>query len=201
MVRFSKAQQSTGSSLQYGRLGIRPQLLDQQSFLASSLFGVKGGWIDQSIHVEYTNLITTFVTNESAVERVKNNFWGIGPAGGVNTKWKLRNFGTHFPSFFGDFSAAALFGTWICSDVYTDTTGKKVVVRSKKWTLGALMLRGFAGLGWDVDFNQGRSHFSTKLGYETQIWLNQLRVATSQIVVLHGDLTFQGVTFNCQFDF
>ncbi|MBI2743773.1 MAG: hypothetical protein HYX48_07655 [Chlamydiales bacterium] len=164
--------------------------------------GLKGGWIDQSIHVNYKNLIiANAFTSSSAKEQVKNNFWGIGPVGGVNTKWKLRNFGTHFPSLFGDFSIATLWGTWSCSDVYKETTGKRVSVHTRNSTLGALMLRGFLGTGWDVDIKKGRSHFSTRVGYEMQLWVNQLRVATSQLVRLHGDLTLQGVTLNCRFDF
>lgn len=164
--------------------------------------GLKGGWIDQSIHVDYDNLIiNSALTESSAKEHVKNYFWGIGPVGGLNTKWKLRNFGTHFPSFFGDFSAATMWGTWICKDVYNVSTGEKITVNSRHSTLGALMFRGFMGLGWDVDFNKGRSHFASRLGYEMQLWVNQLRVATSQLVRLHGDLTLQGVTFNCRFDF
>lgn len=164
--------------------------------------GIKGGWIDQSIHVKYSNLIIASApTGLSAREHVKNDFWGIGPVGGVNTQWKLRNFGAHFPSFFGDFSAATMWGNWICSDVYHETTGQKITVNTRNSTLGALMLRGFMGMGWDVEFNKGRSHFATQLGYEMQLWVNQLRVATSQLIRLHGDLTLQGVTFNCRFDF
>lgn len=164
--------------------------------------GLKGGWINQKIHVDYDNLIISSApTSNIGREHVKNNFWGIGPACGLNTKWQLRNFGTHFPSFFGDFSIATLGGTWTCSDVYNDTTGKQVTSKTRNSKLGALMFGGFVGLGWDVDFREGRSHFSTQLGYEMQLWVNQLRVATIQLERLHGDLTLQGVTFNCRFDF
>lgn len=164
--------------------------------------GIKGGWIDQSIHVKYGNLIIASApTTLSAKEQVKNNFWGVGPAGGVNTKWKVRTFRSHYPSLFGDFSAATMWGTWMCSDVYKATNGQKIIVHTRNSTLGALMLRGFMGMGWDVDFNKGRSHFATRLGYEMQLWVNQLRVATSQLIRLHGDLTLQGVTLNCRFDF
>ena len=164
--------------------------------------GLKGGWIHQPIHLHYDHLIIQNVlTTNSSREQAKNNFWGVGPLGGLNTKWKLRNFGRHYPSFFGDFSAATLWGTWECSDVYKNTTDAKVIVNMKKLRLGALMFRGFMGIGWDVDFNKDRSHFSTQLGYEMQLWTNQLRLPTSQLVPLHGDLTLQGVTFNCRFDF
>ena len=164
--------------------------------------GIKGGWINQSIAVHYGDLIISSApTGLSAKEYVKNNFWGIGPVGGLNTKWKIRDFGSHFPSFFGDFSAATLWGTWICSDVYEDSSGAKVNVHTRNATLGGLMFRGLMGVGWDVLFNKDRSRFSTQLGYETQLWINQLRVSTSQLIRLHDDLTLQGVTLNCRFDF
>ncbi len=164
--------------------------------------GIKGGWIDQTIHVKYNHLIIASApTTLSSKETVKNNFWGVGPALGVNTKWKVRNFRTHYPSLFGDFSAATMWGTWNCHDVYNKSSGEKVTVSAKKLTLGALMFRGFAGVGWDVNFNKDRSHFAARIGYEMQLWVNQLRVATSQLVPLHGDLTLQGVTLNCRFDF
>lgn len=190
-LRFSMIDWELGRSYWISKgLSLRP------------FIGLKGGWINQVIHVQYDNLIIASIhTTNSARENVKNNFWGIGPVGGVNTKWKLRNFCTHFPSLFGDFSVATLWGTWICSDVYNDTTGREVLVNTKNSTLGALMLRGFAGLGWDVDFNGGRSHFATRLGYEMQLCVNQLRVSTSQLIRLHGDLTLQGITLNCRFDF
>ena len=173
-----------------------------KGFSLRPFIGVKGGWINQSIKVDYNHLtIQKIPTANSGREHLKNNFWGVGPLAGVNTKWKLRNFGTHYPSFFGDFSVAGLWGTWNCNDVYTNTAAAKVVVHMKKSRLGALMLRGFWGAGWDIDFNKGRSHFATRLGYEMQLWINQLRLPTSQLIRLHGDLTLQGMTFNCRFDF
>ncbi len=171
-----------------------------KSFSLRPFMGLKGGWINQSIDVSYDNLIIDNVsTTESGREHATNNFWGIGPVGGVNTVWKLRNFGSHYPSLFGDFSVATLWGTWNCTDRYNNTTDAKVVVHMNKLTLGALMLRGFLGVGWDVDFNQ--NHFAARLGYEMQLWVNQLRLPTSQLIQLHGDLTLQGVTLNCRFDF
>jgi len=164
--------------------------------------GLKGGWIDQPIELKYENLISpTAVTTHSGIEKAKNNFWGIGPVGGINTKWKLRDFCSHYPSLFGDFSVATLWGTWTYKDVFEDTTGVNVSVNMNRSTLGALMLRGFLGIGWDVDFNKSKSHFTTRLGYEMQLWINQLRLPTSQLIQLHGDLTLQGMTFNCRFDF
>jgi len=160
--------------------------------------GLKGGWINQSIHARYGDLIVSliFPTNESAKERLKNNFWGIGPLGGVNTKW-----GAHSLHLFGDFSVATMWGTWSCSDLYKTSFSTTSSVNTKNSHLGALMFQGFMGVGWDVDFCLGKFRFSTKLGYEMQLWLNQLRIATFQLQRLHGDLTFMGVTLRCRFDF
>ncbi|NGX32247.1 MAG: hypothetical protein K1060chlam4_00288, partial [Candidatus Anoxychlamydiales bacterium] len=164
--------------------------------------GVKGGWINQSIHGQYFNLtIDSVLTNHSGSESLKNNFWGIGPLGGINTKWRILNFGSNFFDFFGDFSVATMWGTWSCSDVYKNTASQTSSVNMKNSTLGALMFRGFMGIEWNVNFHANKSHFATKLGYEMQIWLNQLRLATFQLQRLHGDLTLQGLTLNCRLDF
>jgi len=164
--------------------------------------GLKGGWINQTILVHYFNLtINDILTNNTGSERVKNNFWGIGPLGGINTKWKVANFGSHFFDFFGDFSMATMWGTWKNSDIYKNTASQTSSVNIQNSTLGALMLRGFVGIGWDADFNKSSSHFAAKLGFETQLWVNQLRLATFQLQRLHTDLTFHGITLNCRFDF
>jgi hypothetical protein len=165
--------------------------------------GIKGGWINQSIHAEYYDLIIhpSLPAHNFGNEHLKNNFWGIGPLGGINCKWRTFNFESHFFNLFGDFSAAAMWGSWACSDVYKNTLSKTSSVNTKNSTLGALMFRGFIGMGWDADFNAGKSHFAAKLGYEMQLWLNQLRIATFQLQRLRDDLTLQGITLHCQFDF
>jgi len=164
--------------------------------------GIKGGWIRQSIHGQYHNLtINDILTSNSASERLKNNFWGFGPQAGINSKWRVSDFGAHFFNFFGDFSFATMWGSWTCNDFYKNTVPNTSSVNMKNATLGALMFRGFMGIGWDADFREGKSHFAAKLGFEMQLWLNQLRIATLQLQRLHHDLTLQGVTFNCRFDF
>lgn len=162
--------------------------------------GAKGGWINQSIHGQYYNLTIDHVpTHHSGDEHLKNNFWGIGPLGGIDTKWKIRNIGPNFLDLFGNFSLATMWGNWTCGDVYKNTASQTSSVNTKNSALGALMFRGFMGIGWDIALK--KTHFSTKLGYEMQIWFNQLRIATFQLQRLHGDLTLQGITLNARFDF
>lgn len=164
--------------------------------------GVKGGWIRQSIHAHYYDLIIDDApTDHSGTEHLKNNFWGIGPSGGVNTKWNLQTSRSQFLNLFGDFSVATMWGSWTCADVYNNTASQTYSIKTENSALGALMFRAFVGIGWDMDLRSCRSHFSTKLGFETQFWLNQLRISTLQIQRLHGDLTLQGLTFNCRYDY
>jgi hypothetical protein len=159
--------------------------------------GVKGGWINQSILGKYYDLtIDNVLTNESATEDLKNDFWGIGTMGGVNTLWRLSCF-----NLFGDFSIASLWGRWKNEDEYKNTASQTSSVTMKDSSLGALMFRGFMGISWNKSFNSQKFCFSSKLGYEMQLWLNQLRLATFQLQRLHGDLSFQGLTLNCCLDF
>ncbi len=90
---------------------------------------------------------------------------------------------------------ATLWGNWTCADVYKSTVPQTYSIKTKNSALGALMFRGFVGIGWDADLRSHKSHFAAKLGFETQFWLNQLRISTLQIQRLHGDLTLQGLTF------
>jgi hypothetical protein len=159
--------------------------------------GIKGGWIHQSIQARYFDLIIDFVpTNLTGIEHLKNNFWGLGTTGGLNTKWDIC-----FLNLFGDFSVATLWGNWTCTDVYNNTTPQTYSIKTSNAPLGALMFRGFVGMGWETDICRYNSHFAAKLGFETQLWLNQLRLSTLQIQRLHGDLSLQGLTFNCRYDF
>lgn len=164
--------------------------------------GLKGGYIHQPIKIDYSDIGEKDSEGHySGQENLKNNFWGVGPSGGVNTVWMLSNFHSNFFNLSGDFSMATLWGNWVCSDVYTTSLGDSYTVAMKNSSLGALMFRGFLGMGWDAYFNHCRSCLSLKLGYEMQIWINQFRLSTLQLQRLHGDLTLQGITLKCAFEF
>lgn len=195
-----KAQWSLALNMFDWDLG-RSYLISKNLFLRP-FFGLKGGWIDQTIFAHYYNLtIDSTPTTDTGIEHLKNDFWGIGPLGGINSKWRMRHFGSQSIDLFGDFSLASLWGTWNCSDLYKNTAQQTSSVNTKKNSLGALMLRGFMGIGWDADLCNGQSHLAAKLGFETQFWFNQLRIATFQLQRLHNDLSLQGITCNCRFDF
>jgi len=154
--------------------------------------GVKGGWIHQTIDAK-VDLISVIGT-----EKIQNRFWGVGPSGGLNTRWEMGRICTHSFNFLGDFATAMMWGNWNVKDRYTNPDAD-IPVKSDMTSLGSLMLRGFLGIGWDT--HTCRYGIGVKLGYEMQIWFNQLRIPTLQQLPVHGDLTIQGGTLNARFDF
>jgi hypothetical protein len=173
-----------------------------KNFSLRPYMGLKGGWIHQSIFSSWENFELNQITiNLPSSENLKNNFWGIGPNGGINSQWNLfKNRSTTF-NLFGNFSTASMWGTWVLEDEYENPLPREITLNLSNRHLGSLMLKGILGIGWDVEVNKGKSHFSTKLGYEVQSWFNQLRIPTFQILLLHGDLTLHGGTINCSFNY
>jgi hypothetical protein len=154
--------------------------------------GIKGGWIDQNIHAQIN------LPSSTGVEHIKNLFWGAGPSGGINTKWEMFCISRNSLNLLGDISSAMMWGSWEIKDVYKNSVGE-FPVKVKNSSLGSLMLRGFLGIGWDT--HTRRFGFAAKLGYEMQIWFDQLRIPSVPALPLHNDLTLQGGTFNARFDF
>lgn len=156
--------------------------------------GLKGGTIRQNIHAQWTAIVY------GATENVKNNFVGIGPTLGLNLRWKFFENLT----LVGDLLTAWMWGNWKGKDVYirpgtlleliTPTTITSYMNNSK---LGTIMFNYFMGFEWVY---RGRSDLTFKLGYEMQLWTNQLRLLSFQQLPLHGDLTLQGATCRIHID-
>lgn len=190
-IRFNMFDWELGRNFWVSRsLALRPFL------------GVKGGWIDQSIHSKWQN---PHVSNAEffnlGTEDLKNNFWGIGPQAGINTKWNL--FASQSQSFnlFGDISGALMWGHWSFSDLFRNDLGQQVSIDLQDINSGASMLRTFMGIGWDANFNQNRYLFCAKLGYEMQFWLDQLQFYSFVGGRLNNGLTLQGGTLEFCFNF
>jgi len=173
-----------------------------QSLALRPFMGIKGGWINQSIHSRWYNpalLGSKFY--HIGKENIKNNFWGIGPAAGVNMKWNLFARPNHSFNLLGDFSGAIMWGHWSFSDVFNNDIEQQVTVDLQNINSGASMVRTFMGFGWNADLKQNRYRFSIKLGYETQFWLDQLQFYSFIGGRLDTALTLQGGTLELSFDF
>ena len=191
MIHFNMFDWELGRNYRVSRaLSLRP------------FIGLKGGWIDQAIHTKWHNPNRTgaefFNTGR---ENLKNNFWGIGPSAGLNTKWDLVVRQNHSFSLFGDISAAIMWGHWTLGDVYKNDIQQEVLVKLSHIKSAASMLRTFMGFGWDTSFSRDRYLFSLRLGYEMQIWLDQLQFYSFDAGRLDNALTLQGGTLELRFDF
>lgn len=176
--------------------------LDLRPFL-----GAKGGWIYQSIDTKWYNpdLSTLQFLGSPyysvGTEKVNNNFWGLGPQAGINTKWLL--FAKQGQSFniIGDFSGAMMWGHWSFGDVFQNTIGQEVFVDFASLNNGATMMKSFLGFGFDTYFRKNRFHLSLKLGYEAQFWLDQLQFYSFVGGRLVNTLTLQGGTLEFCLDY
>jgi hypothetical protein len=165
----------------------------------------KGGWIHQSIHSTWQNpnfgVLPDPVPFSTGIENIKNDFWGIGPAAGLNMKWNLFEMPCHSFHLFGDFSGALMWGHWSFGDAFNNNVQQQVIVNVQDVNSGATMVRSFMGFGWNANFNQNQYRFSAKLGYETQFWLDQLQYYSFIGATLDTALTLQGGSFEFSFEF
>ena len=169
--------------------------------------GLKGGWIPQSMRTKWQNpdlSLSQYAGAEpfnSATENLENNFWGLGPSGGLSTKWNLVAGQRQSFSLLGDLSGSIMYGHWTFADQYINDIQQEVSIQLSAINSGAAMLRTFVGFEWDADFSQDQYHFSTRLGYEMQFWLDQLQFYSFDTGRLNNELTFQGGTLGFRFDF
>lgn len=167
--------------------------------------GIKGGWINQSMHSTWENPAfngSQFVNPQffnTGVEKVKNDFWGIGPSIGINTKWNLFTGSFQLFNLLGDFSGALMWGHWTFDDTFDNDIGQHIFVGMDNINSGATTIRAFMGFGWEVCLK--RCHLSTKLGYESQFWLDQLQFYSFIQGRLSNVLTLQGGTLELSLDF
>jgi hypothetical protein len=157
--------------------------------------GLQGGEINQHIHAIWEG------TNFNAFEKMKHNFWGIGPTLGINTKWYLVDVNNHSFIFFGDFAPAFLWGNWTFDEVVKTSNNFVTDNTLPDRKMGSFVLQGMAGLAWKVCYNHNRSSFSLKLGYEMQVWTEHLQFFHHFSGILHNALIIQGGTFRFIFKF
>jgi hypothetical protein len=148
--------------------------------------GLKGAWIDQTIHTQWIS------KGFRATENLKNDFWGLGPKGGVHTNWHLGSFNHHSFHLFGDASLALLGGRWTFKDIQKTSADSSIAGINPTTGAATLMFHGLMGFSWDVMFNRNQSNVGVRLGYELQYWFDQLKVFTFLEGTLHAALVLQG---------
>lgn len=190
-INFNVFDWDLGWKLRVGQVLFRP------------FIGVKGAGIQQSIHSKWENPTVPPLSEpfSTGVENLRTHFWGVGPSGGVNTKWNVFTVQNHAVNLLADFSGAIMYGHWTFEDIYTNDILQKISVILPDNDAGAYMLKTFLGIGWDANFCCDQFLFSTKLGFEMQFWLDQLQLYLFDTGRLNNELTLQGGTLEFLFDF
>jgi hypothetical protein len=148
--------------------------------------GLKGAWIYQTMHSQWTT------KENSATENLKNNFWGLGPKGGVNTNWHLGSIKNHSFNLFGDTSLTLFGGRWTFKDIQKTSMNSSIAGINPTTWAATFMFHGQMGFSWDVMFNKNQSNFGVRVGYEFQYWYDQLKIFTFLEGTLHAALVLQG---------
>jgi hypothetical protein len=163
--------------------------------------GLKGGRINQIIHFHWKTGEIFDLFTIAASEKMINRFQGGGPKGGMTGKWCFGNIQTHTFSLIGAFEAAFLWGHWTIKNNYIDSLPTDIKVKTSARNFGALVLHGFIGLGWDLNFNCDQSHFSLHIGYEIEDWFDQFQIYSDISGSQTNDLILQGLNAGLRFDF
>lgn len=151
------------------------------------VIGLRGGWIHQKV-------ITNFQGQISVTEHVKNNFKGIGPKVGIESKWEFCKIDGYQFSLFSDFTSSYMWGRWAISDITHDSLARTRSIKVGSRDFGAFTLQGVIGLNLDYEC------FSMKLGYDIADWFNQYQVLDDATGAHNNNLVLQGITLRFSYD-
>ncbi|MBS0620676.1 MAG: hypothetical protein JSS61_04370 [Verrucomicrobia bacterium] len=167
--------------------------------------GVRTAWIHQHWNLHYKNFLNTLTGYNNSKDNMKNNWWGIGAEGGVDTTWGL---GGGW-SFFGNLAASILYGYHKVRENTTDTpVDVEYAELHNSFRISHTVLDMEGGIAWDHMFCKDRFHLGFKLGIEEHVYFGQNQfptfvddVSRGTFVANQGDLTYQGFVFSTRFDF
>lgn len=159
------------------------------SFLTiKPVIGLAGGTINQDMEGDFQGSI-------DSVEKIKNDFTGIGPKAGVKAIVTLLNKKQTKVNFDATFTSYYLWGNWDLSDKYTDNTGRAINVDLDDKDMGSLGLQAIVG------FELEHKQLSATLGYEMNTWFNQLQIFDDATGSHDNNLVLQGWGLKIAYNF
>lgn len=165
-------------------------------------FGLRSDWVQQKLSNDYDH----FAGSDADVDtRWKDNWWGIGLEGGLDTLWGLGNGW----SIYGNLGAAIIYGFHhIREKDKIDPSHTRFVHVHESYHISHPILDLELGLRWDYMFDQDRFHIGLHAGWEHHVYFSQNQflyftddVNYGNFVSNQGDLSFQGWTVGARFDF
>lgn len=172
--------------------------------------GLKAAIISQSIHSNWRQPIDTLghlYLFDSATEDLKQDFWGIGPSVGVTIEMPLYTRPRYKLKLFGTPSGSLMYGHWTFSDVYTNDgptsiiipTPSSIAIRTSPIRGAATMVSGAMGIEWTQMF--ARATTTVRLGYEAQVWLNQMQFYSYNMGRLNNLMSLHGGTLELRINY
>lgn len=175
--------------LELGRHIEIDDLVDLRPFL-----GLKAGMIDQNMDSTWLYpypangaLNPTFT---SAKEKITNHFKGLGPSIGLDSAWHLYATPAHALQLIGSFSAAFLSSSWRFGDSYYNDAPQNISTLNDNLSSLATMAKAYLGLEWSGLCR--RADWSLRLGFEEQVWFNQLQYYSFDMGKTNDALYLQG---------
>jgi hypothetical protein len=151
--------------------------------------GLKAASINQNIYSNWSNptIPTNFV---NGTENLENNFSGIGPLVGIDSAWSLYTGASQSVDLIGNLAGGLLFGHWSFRDVYANDAPVNITVHNDSVNGASPLVAGLVGLQWSKQL--GKSEFSIRLGYEAQIWFNQVAFYSLNLGKINRPVSLQG---------
>lgn len=134
--------------------------------------GLKAASINQKIYTNWLNP-TTPTTFTAATENLKNDFLGVGPVIGVDTTWAIYSGTRQSFSLIGNIAGGLLCGHWHFDDVYSNNTPVSITTNLDSVNGASPLVDGLLSLQWSSQF--ATFDISVRLGYEAQVWFNQVQ--------------------------
>ena len=159
--------------------------------------GLRAGSINQTVNTRYQNSINmppaTF-DPRNVLEYVTNNFTGVGPLLGLDTRWNFYQKHELTWGVIADVIASYQWGRWSINDTLYANDGSVIGgLTVGKRDFGAFAAQGFFGIGLDC------KQYHLKAGYEVSDWFNQYQVFDNGSGTHTNDLVFQGLTVGLQY--
>lgn len=126
----------------------------------------------------------------SAVEKLKNDFTGIGPKAGIIGTYQLYNQNKFNVSLLAEFFAAFLAGHWVVDDVLTHRAPllDDIDINVDSRNFGSLTIQTMIGA------NVNYKNVTASIGYEITDWFNQNQLFDDATGPHNNDLLLQGLT-------
>lgn len=197
---------STGATFANSNWKIKFNSLDvgfgRSSFISPKLsfrpeIGVKGAWIEQFLKVHYDGFASSASSsNNTPTVKGKIEFKGLGPLIDIHGRWL---FGPEI-GFFGGASASLLYGDFDVRTVYSGANSEdRIPVFYNKHRM-----RGMTAIDIGADWGKclhDKCYIYLSLGYETQMWWDQMMLISLSNLNPEGDLQMHGFTGKFRIEF